>query len=86
MSSTPIHTFLLEKNNGAGVFSDITATGITSSDITAASASFTTNSLSFGNYRATFTIQDTAGNTTQKIISFYVDSLVFTISTGSTNI
>lgn len=87
IAPTPTYTFLLEKNNGAGVYSDVTAASISSSGITASAASFTTNALAFGAYRATFTITDAAGNTTQDIVApFYVDNFQMTISTGAVDI
>lgn len=86
MAVTPAYSLLLEKNDGAGAFSDVTTAGISSSGITAATASFVTNALAYGHYRTTFTIHDAAGNTTQQINNFYVDQLQMTISTGSTNI
>lgn len=45
--------------------------------------SFVTNLLAYGQYRATFTISDSAGNNTQQISSFYVDAPSMSISTGS---
>ncbi|MDP2104184.1 MAG: Ig-like domain-containing protein, partial [Candidatus Gracilibacteria bacterium] len=87
IAPTPNYTFLLEKNNRAGVYADVTAASISSSGITASTASFTTNALAFGAYRATFTITDAAGNTTQDIVApFFVDNFQMTISTGAINI
>ena len=86
IAATPTHTFKLEKNNGAGVFSDVTATSLSSSGINASASNFLTNTLAYGNYRASFSINDAAGNTTQQISNFYVDAPTMTISTGSSAI
>lgn len=64
----------------------MTAGSISSSGITASTASFTTNTLAYGHYRTTFSITDAAGNTTQQTNYFYVDQLEFIVSTGSTDI
>lgn len=64
----------------------MTATSLSSSGINASSASFTTNTLAYGQYRATFTLMDAAGNTTQQVSTFYVDAPSVVISTGSYSI
>lgn len=82
----PNHTFLLEKNNGVGGYSDVTAASLSSSGINASAANFVTNALAYGQYRATFTVADAAGNNSQQVSSFYVDAPSLTVSTGSYSI
>lgn len=86
MAVAPAHTFLLEKNNGAGGYSDVTAASMSSSGINASTANFVTNALTYGQYRATFTIADAAGNNSQQVSSFYVDAPSLIVSTGSYSI
>lgn len=83
MATVPQYTFLLEKNNGAGAYSDVTAASLSSSGVNASSADFTTNTLAYGQYRATFTVKDSAGNNAQQVSNFYVDAPSLTVDTGS---
>lgn len=86
ISVVPVYTFLLEKNNGAGVYSDVTAASLVFSGVNASVATFTSNALAYGQYRTTFTIQDAAGNSSQQVAYFYVDAPSLLISSGSYNI
>lgn len=64
----------------------MTATSLSSYGINASSASFTTNTLAYGQYRAMFTLADAVGNTTQQVSTFYVDAPSVVINTGSYSI
>ncbi|MDQ1343898.1 MAG: hypothetical protein QG650_618, partial [Patescibacteria group bacterium] len=80
MDASPIRTFQLEKNDGSGNYSDVTAASVSSSGADASNANYVMNPLSVGAYRATFTVRDSAGNQAQKVSAFYVDSVSVLIS------
>lgn len=86
MDPNPVRTFLLEKNDGSGNYSDVTAALVASSGANAANASFTLSGASYGAYRATFSVRDAAGNQAQKISTFYVDQVSMDVSTGSLSV
>ncbi|MDD5213779.1 MAG: lamin tail domain-containing protein [Candidatus Gracilibacteria bacterium] len=79
--STGTSNIVIEKYNGASF--DIIASRISTSTIDVTSANYTLNHLNFGKYKATFTIDDKAGNTVTQVINFYVDKVEFVVSTGS---
>jgi len=80
------YTFLLEKNNWAWVFNDITNTNLTSSWVSTSSWIFNYSNLSFWQYKATFSIQDVTWNTSNQVIIFYVDQVEMTISNATRSI
>lgn len=86
ISAVPAYLFLLEKNDGAGGYSDVTGSSLASSGTNASVATFTTSTLAYGQYRATFRIYDAAGNSSEQVSHFYVDAPSLTISSGSYNI
>lgn len=86
MSASPSRTFKLEKNDGSGNYSDVTAVSVSSSGADAAQATYSLNSLASGGYRTTFTVRDAAGNSTQKVSAFYVDAFSMDVSTGSVSL
>ncbi|EKD65782.1 MAG: BNR repeat-containing glycosyl hydrolase [uncultured bacterium (gcode 4)] len=79
------YTFALEKWNGVNAWNDASA-GIANSSVSVTSATFTLANLTFWKYKASFTIDDTSGNTVSKDIIFYVDKFEFTISNSSINL
>jgi hypothetical protein len=74
-------TLLLQKWNGSS-FADVTATYVNSGSktVTQTGASYPTNPLPFGKYRASFNVSDNGGNVAQQIIDFSVDQFSFTVS------
>lgn len=86
ISATPVTTFLLEKNNGSGVYNDVTSAGVTNSGASASAANFTLRNLAAGAYRATFSVRDSAGNPAQKITIFYVDNAQVSVVNTSVKI
>jgi hypothetical protein len=83
MSANPTRTFKLEKNDGAGNYSDVTAASVASSGANAATATYTLTGVTSGAYRATFTVRDATGNQTQKISAFYVDAASLDVTPAS---
>lgn len=73
-------SLVIEKWNGSAWTS--VSSAYTTGSISTASASYRTNALPLGRYRATFSINDTAGNTsTPEVIVFYVDALQVSVTT-----
>lgn len=77
----------LQKWNGSS-FDDVTGTYINlgGKTITQTGALYPVTNAPFGKYRATFSIADSAGNTTQQIIDFTIDQISFTISGNTLDI
>lgn len=86
MSASPSRTFKLEKNDGSGNYSDVTAASVSSSGADASNATYSLGALASGGYRTTFTVRDAAGNSTQKISVFYVDAFSLDVSSGSVSL
>lgn len=86
IAAAPAYTFKLEKNNGAGTFVDVTNASLTSSGVNGSNATFITNTLAYGHYRTTFTVDDAAGNTATRVSNFYVDAPSMTISAPTNSI
>ena len=83
MANNPTRTFTLQKNDGAGNFSDVTATSIATSTGTSSASSYTLSGISYGQYKATFTVQDASGNQSQKVSFFSIDNPSISLSTQS---
>ncbi|QFR39336.1 hypothetical protein A9Q91_03825 [Candidatus Gracilibacteria bacterium 28_42_T64] len=75
----------LNKWNGSSWGADISATGFNlgSKVVTATSATYPTNDLSFGKYRYSFQIFDNNGNSATTGAVFYIDIPELIVSTGS---
>lgn len=78
------YSFAIWKWNWA-TFDDVGAS-ISNSSVNATLATFDLSNLAFWKYRATFTIDDTSGNTVSQVINFYVDKFEFTISNSNINL
>ena len=79
----------LQKRIGAAWGADISVTGFNlgGKTVTSSGATYPTNDLGYGKYRATFNISDNAGNTSlDEELVFYIDQPQFIISTGSLDI
>lgn len=82
--STGTSNIVIQKYNWA-TFDTLTGQ-IASSTIDTTATNYILNHLDFGKYKATFTIDDKAGNTVTQIINFYVDKVEFVVSTWSIDI
>lgn len=83
MAESPVKSLSVEKNDGSGNYSDVTGSAVLSSSGNASESAYSLNPLSTGAYRVTFEIEDAAGNASQRVSSFYVDSLGFDVSSTS---
>lgn len=82
MPEAPARSFVLEKNDGNGNYSDVTGVSVLSSTGNASVTSYALQNLARGAYRATFGVSDAAGNVSQTVSTFYVDALEFDVSTS----
>ncbi len=83
MLESPSRSFVLEKNDGTGNYSDVTGVSVLSSTGNASATSYALQNLARGAYRATFGVSDAAGNASQTVSTFFVDALELDISTVS---
>jgi len=87
--NTSSDSITLQKWTGAAWGADISVSGFNlgSKTITTTWATYPTNNLVYGKYKATFDISDIAGNTSlsQELV-FYIDQPEFIVSTGSVDI
>lgn len=86
VSANPVRTFKVEKNDGSGNYSDVTALSVASSGADASSAVYALTPLARGAYRFTFSVSDAAGNSSQSVTAAYVDELSFEVSPSSADI
>lgn len=76
---TTTESLIIRKWDGSSYGADIKSTAVLSQNVTSTNATYTLDNLDFGKYRAEFAISDTAWNTVNKTIVFYIDKFEFSI-------